>query len=181
MPAPRKRPGTRVDNRPQRQRHLEVAADAAPVSTTPSPPAGTLAATKLWWDEFWKSPHAASMTPVHMPVLERLVWCYDELRRTTKVVAKARMVQGSQGQPVANPLIGYTMALQKEIRSLEAELGIGLKSASNLGIVQGQEALTAQALNDMAEEVDERAGQEGAIEVTSREEADLLAGFEEAR
>lgn len=178
-PAKRKPPGTRVDNRPQRDRHLALA-DEADSPEIPPPPAGTLAATKAWWNEFWKSRHATAMTPVHMPVLERLVWCYDELRRTQKVVSKARMVQGSQGQPVANPLIGYTMTLQKEIRSLEAELGIGLKSASNLGITMGQEALTAQQLNAMAEEEVPGAGQEGAIDVASREEADLLEGFGEA-
>lgn len=177
-PAKRKPPGARVDNRPQRDRHLAVA-DPAEVPEVPPPPAGTLAPTKKWWEEFWRSRHAAAMTPVHLPVLERLVWCYDELRRTTKVVAKARMVQGSQGQPVANPLIGYTMALQKEIRSLESELGIGLKSASNLGITMGQEALTAQQLNAMAEEEVTGARQEGTIDVASREEA-LLEGFGEA-
>lgn len=179
MPANRKAPGSRVDNRPQRERHLAV---AEPVDTPdiPPPPPGTLAPTKKWWDEFWRSRHAAAMTPVHMPVLERLAECYDELRRTTKVVAKARMVQGSQGQPVANPLIGYKMALQKEIRSLEAELGIGLKAASNLGITMGQEALTAQQLNAMAEEEVTGAGQEGAIDVASREDEALLEGFGEA-
>lgn len=178
MPAKRKPPGTRVDTRPQRRQELHLV-DAEPPTEFPAPPAGTLAATKAWWEEFWKSKQAASMSPVHMPVLERLAWCYDELRRTSKVVSKARVVKGSQGQPVANPLIGYLSGLQKEIRSLESELGIGLKSASNLGITMGQEALTAHQLNAMAEEVP-GAGQEGAIETTSREEDDLLEGFGEA-
>lgn len=178
-PAKRKPPGARVDNRPQRDRHLAVA-EPAEAPEVPLPPAGTLAPTKKWWDEFWRSRHAAAMTPVHMPVLERLAECYDELRRTKKIVDKARIVQGSTGQPVANPLISYKMALQKEIRSLEAELGIGLKSASNLGITMGQEALTAQQLNAMAEEEVTGAGQEGTIDVASREEAALLEGFGEA-
>lgn len=182
MPAHRKPPGTRVDNRPQRDRSLAAVPDQADEPDIPAPPPGTLAPSKAWWADFWQSPQAKSMTPVHLPVLERLVWCYDELARTQRVVRKARVVKGSQGQPVANPLIGYLSGLQKEIRSLEAELGIGLKSASNLGIAMGVEALTAQKLNEMAEEgadADEEGG--GFIDTTGHEEAELLEGFGEAR
>lgn len=60
MPAKRKPPGTRVDTRPQRRQELHLV-DVPQPAEFPAPPPGTLAPTKAWWEEFWKSAKGRSI------------------------------------------------------------------------------------------------------------------------
>jgi hypothetical protein len=76
----------------------------------------------------------------------------DMQRRAWARYAKAPYVDGSQGQPVANPAFDEAMKLERAIVALEDRYGVSLKAFANLGVAVGQANLTAEELNGMAEE-----------------------------
>ena len=61
--------------------------------------------TKEWWNNFWDSDLATAIDiKSDLPVLERLASLMDERERIFKQAKKDRLVVGSQGQVVLNPL-----------------------------------------------------------------------------
>jgi P27 family predicted phage terminase small subunit len=189
MPAKKKAPGTRIDNRASRQRTHLTAAPELPAETgqdlaeieVPKPPSGLLAASRDQWQIYWASRLARPelLKEVDQVVVERWIFAYDEWKRAINAVRKNRLVKGSTGQPVANPLMGWAQSREKEMNSCQAELGIGPKSRSSLGLAVGQELLTAAELNKMAEEDPDdgsQPDQPDAIEVDGKE---ILEGFAE--
>jgi P27 family predicted phage terminase small subunit len=91
----------------------------------PAPPSGLLKASRDRWAEFWASPAAATVNlQSDLPRLLRWIGQTDEYDRVAKVCRKARLVKGSTGQPVLNPLIGYLGQLEGQIARAEAEFGM---------------------------------------------------------
>ena len=68
------------------------------------------------------------------------------------------------GQPVLNPLAPYLATLEATIARAEQELGLTPMARAKLGIVIGQEALTADALNRSLSRHDERDAEQDAID-----------------
>ena len=93
--------------------------------TAPKPPAGLLASSRARWRQFWDSPSAALVnTESDLPRLVRWIQAADEYDRAAKVVRTSRLVKGSMGQPVLNPLIGYLVHLEGVMTRAEAEFGM---------------------------------------------------------
>src|SRR5210317_996663 len=76
--------------------------------------------TKLWWEDFWNSDLASAVdTKSDQSAVYRLATLIDERERVYKQAKKERLVVGSQGQVVLNPLYSAMLKLDAEIRQLE--------------------------------------------------------------
>ena len=127
---------------------------------TPKPPTGLLAATRKQWAKYWESPVAEAIDRgSDMPALERLFRLYDERLRAYRGYRKERLVEGSQGQPVLNPLANVIEKCDKEIRALEDRLGLNPKSRLQLGITMTEAKRTLEDMNrDLEPDWDEEDG-----------------------
>jgi P27 family predicted phage terminase small subunit len=129
--------------------------ETATRTRAPSVPPGLLKKTKERWAAFWKSDYVRTVRDEHLPALERLFVLYDESERAMRAVKRKRMVKGSQGQPVQNPLLKYVESCNKEIRALEDRFGLTPGAMQRLGGA----AEFGQSLDEMnrelAEDVDE--------------------------
>lgn len=104
--------------------------------------------TKIWWNNFWESDLATAIDiKSDLPVLERLASLMDERERIFKQAKKDRLVVGSQGQVVLNPLYSALLKIDAEIRNLEDRIGLNPKARVSLGISIGQAKKTLADLN----------------------------------
>ena len=127
----------------------------------PAPPAGKdwLAAVKKEWTALWAHPISSTYDRnLHEAPLRRLFDLRDERERYRRVVRNAPLVQGSQGQTVANPLRSLMTTIDSEIRQLEDRFGLSTASLLKLGINLGQ---ARKSLNDLLGELDDDDGDEG--------------------
>ena len=117
-------------------------------ATAPPAPSGLLKATREAWDALWASPLAQFLDPVtDGPVLRRLWSLYDERERAYRGYRRARLVEGSQGQLVLNPLGRLMMQMDAEIRQLEDRIGLSPRARLQLGITLGEAARSLADLN----------------------------------
>ena len=95
------------------------------MTSPPRPPAGLLKPSRDRWRQFWDSPAAQAVNPESdLPRLIRWIQATDEYDRAAKVVREARLVKGSMGQPVLNPLVAYLIHLDGLISKAEGEFGM---------------------------------------------------------
>jgi len=95
------------------------------MTSPPRPPAGLLKPARNRWWHFWESDAANAVTlESDLPRLIRWIQASDEYDRATKVVTQSRLVKGSMGQPVLNPLVAYLAHLEGIIERAEAEFGM---------------------------------------------------------
>jgi P27 family predicted phage terminase small subunit len=88
--------------------------------------------------------------------IEQVVRAYDEIAAYRRVIRRDGVVQrGSQGQPVAHPLIAEVRKLEDRIDRNLAELGLSPSAAARLGLAV---ANTASKLDELAERRAKRAG-----------------------
>lgn len=93
--------------------------------TCPKPPAGLLKPSRDRWVQFWESRAALTVDLASdMPRLIRWIQASDEYDRTAKTIRSARLVKGSMGQPVLNPLVAYLVHLESMITRTEKEFGM---------------------------------------------------------
>ena len=93
--------------------------------TSPKPPAGLLKPSRDRWRQFWESPAAQAVNvESDLPRLIRWIQATDEYDRAARVVRKSRLVRGSMGQPVLNPLVAYLIHLDGLISKAEGEFGM---------------------------------------------------------
>ncbi len=145
MPVPPK-PGDRRQRRNTREVGPIV---AVPARSTPVPtaPADLLASTRAAWDAFWTSEQAGLVMPADHPALLRLFDLLDERERCARAARKQRLIEGSQGQPVLNPLLKQVAALDTEIRQLEDRFGLTPLSRLRLGVTFGEAHRSLADLN----------------------------------
>lgn len=172
--ANRKKPaGTQQGHRPSTA--LTVIDGDGP-QVIPRPPDGLLKGTQEAWAAYWSSSVRGAALEVDVVVVERWILARDEWQRALNAVRRRRVVEGSMGQPVLNPLASWVKSREDELHRCEAELGIGPKSRHNLGITVGQARMTAHELNRLtAEAEDSDDGPEDAVEAEARE---LLERFQ---
>ena len=110
--------------------------------------------TKEWWEDFWNSDIATAIDhKSDQSAVYRLATLIDERERVYKQAKKDRLVVGSQGQVVLNPLYSAMLKLDAEIRQLEDRIGMNPKSRVSLGIQIGGLKKTLADLNaDLEEE-----------------------------
>lgn len=107
-----------------------------------------LASTRKGWDEYWKSPVAAMVSAgSDMAGLVRLFSLVDEFERCYREFAGQRIVTGSKGQSVINPLGPFMMTLAREARALEDRFGGNIISRLRLSIDLNSAATSLDALN----------------------------------
>jgi P27 family predicted phage terminase small subunit len=177
VPARKKPPGTQQDRRPQRSRvtSLEVVrAEEVEVPAPPDPPGGLLKSTKEVWRKLFEASAAKAIEPVDHAVAERWLLARDEWQRALNAFRRKRLVQGSTGQPVLNPLATWIQSREAVMAKCEQVLGIGPKFRADLGFTAGKARLTVAQLNAMAEEGEPDSGDED----DDAEEAELLEEFE---
>lgn len=179
MPARKKQPGTQQDRRPQRARVGQLAVvDGGQGRSVPPPPkthGGLLKSSVDAWESFWDSVGAGAAVDVDLVVAERWILARDEWQRSLNGIRRRRLVEGSTGQPVLNPLTSWVASREAVMQKCEQQLGIGPKFRMDLGIAVGQARMTAAELNRMTEESD-AAGDED----TDTIEAEVLAEFDQA-
>jgi P27 family predicted phage terminase small subunit len=113
----------------------------------PPPAPGLLKASRASWERFWSSPLAPLTIPADLPALERLWSLYDERARAYRGYRHERLVEGSQGQPVLNPLAAAMKAMDAEIRALEDRFGLTPMARLRLGVQLGEAARSLEDLN----------------------------------
>ena len=143
-----------VDQREHRIRPKLVDIGAYKERNIPKLSGRYLKITKLWWEDFWTSDLASAIdTKSDQSIVYRLATLIDERERIYKQAKKDRLVVGSQGQAVLNPLYSAMLKIDAEIRQLEDRLGMNPKSRISLGIQLGQMKKTLADLNaDLEEE-----------------------------
>lgn len=93
--------------------------------TAPKPPSGLLTSSRERWANFWDSQAALAVDLASdMPRLIRWIQATDEYDRTARAIRQARLVKGSMGQPVLNPLVSYLVHLEGMITRTEKEFGM---------------------------------------------------------
>ena len=119
------------------------------VPEMPSPPQGArwLKHSRDWWHAVWCEDIAATWTTSDRPMVERLLTLVEERERARRGTSHSRLVEGSQGQPVLNPLAKYMLEVDKEIRQLEDRLGLSPRARLQLGV---QFADASRSLADLA-------------------------------
>ena len=163
-----------------------VAVPVPAIKESPPAPPGLLKATRLEWEAFWADPLARMVKPSDISALERLFQFKDEQERCRRAVTRrppaprrradedneswgarlqeyadltrrtGRVVEGSQGQPVLNPLYRQISSLEKDIRQLEDRFGMTLASRLKLGITFADAAKSLEEINRRADaDVDE--------------------------
>lgn len=105
------------------------------MTSPPKPPTGLLPASRTRWKQFWDS-HAAQAVNLEsdLPRLIRWIQATDEYDRVSKTVRDARLVKGSMGQPVLNPLVAYLIHLDQLISKAEGEFGMTPMSRQRLNL-----------------------------------------------
>jgi P27 family predicted phage terminase small subunit len=116
--------------------------------SAPSPPRRRwLRATERAWGSFWGSDVASLVTPADMGALQRLHDLYDERERALRGYRKQRLVEGSMGQRVINPLGRAIATFDAEIRALEDRFGLTPQARLRLGVVFGEARRSLDQIN----------------------------------
>lgn len=124
----------------------------------PEPPTGMLKQVLDSWAMFWRSPLARLVQiDSDLPSLYRLFTLYDERERCYRAVRKERLVMGSQGQMVLNPLYRQMSTNDTEIRNLEDRFGLTPMARLKLGVQMGDAARSLADINAALEDDDDEA------------------------
>lgn len=115
----------------------------------PEPPDGLQERTVEQWESYWCSDVAQVVERrSDMAGVRRLFQLYDERDRAYQGYRGERLVEGSQGQPVINPLAKVMQNLDSEIRQLEDRFGLNPKARLQLGIHMTEARKGLSALMD---------------------------------
>lgn len=121
---------------------------AAEMGEVPEAPRGLLKVTRAAWNAYWSSPLADAVEiATDLPAIHRLFTLRDERERALRAYRKKRVVKGSQGQPVVNPVWSSAQKMDSEIRQLEDRLGLTPKARAQLGITLGEAKRSLDDLN----------------------------------
>ena len=148
MPGP---VGKRAD---RRQGHRARAGNTPPLalvrgSQKPPPPCpgNLLKRSQAEWVRLWKLPISIIWDGGDRLVCERMIRLKDEEYRIARAIARRRVVKGSRGQSVQNPLMRRQESLWTEIRQLEDRLGLSPRARLQLGIALGDAYKSLDQLN----------------------------------
>lgn len=145
-PAPKKPSQRQRRNKPTSAPVLKAAPPAA--SDRPAAKKDWLVATRKRWDDYWASKLARLVDPVlDLQALERLFDLHDERERAMRAFRKKRLVTGSKGQLVLNPLGRMMKEYDAEIRQLEDRFGMSPSARQRLQADLGDDSGSLEELN----------------------------------
>jgi len=150
MPTPRKPLALKAGHSKGRKEAPRLGIVPKRDETKPAPkaPGGLGAPARSVWRAYWRSQvSAAADRDADMHRIDRWIKAVDEYDKVLEVFRKTRLVKGSTGQPVLNPLSAYLSALEGQISRAEHELGLTPMARLRLGITYGEAQLTALELN----------------------------------
>ncbi len=163
MPGPPPKDPGRRQRRNTRSLDATIPAPAGP-GLVPAAESDWLKVIKDQWSALWRHPIVATFDrELHEPTLRRLFDLRDERERYRRAVRKEPLVEGSQGQPVLNPLRATMATIDKELTALEDRFGLNVGALLKLGINYGQ---AKKSLDDLSrgiygpDDEDEDAGEE---------------------
>lgn len=127
----------------------------------PDPPAcpdrlggvAPLAATVQAWDRLWRS-DVVSVVDLRSDREAVVRWAtlLDERERAFRAYRRQRLVEGSQGQAVLNPLWAVVRSCDGELRALEDRIGLSPKARLQLGITYAEAGKSLDELNRLMDE-----------------------------
>lgn len=138
----KKAAGTAAD--PRNGRRAEVVSTAVALEVALPRPRDTYQPLALLvWDGYWAELVATTVTTADLMVVYAWITAYDDSLVKHAEADKNPVVDGSQGQPTANPLYAVAKASMDLAMSCARQLGIGAKNRADLGIalVAGRNAL----------------------------------------
>jgi hypothetical protein len=143
VPTPRK-PAER-----RQRRNKPPAVVGLPSRKTECPPAprGLLTQWANAWAAYWDSPLAGAVAETDIPALKRLFEMRDLRTRFDILCKKQLFLDGSQGQPVLNPLLRQIAQLDSSILQLEDRFGLTPKARGVVGAQVGPQQTTLDDLN----------------------------------
>jgi len=114
-----------------------------------------LAETTEAWNRLWASPVASVVDLASdREAVVRWASLLDERERAFRAFRRKRIVEGSNEQPVLNPLWGVVKACDSELRALEDRIGLSPKARLQLGITYAEAASSLDELNEWMDEED---------------------------
>ena len=147
MPAKKKPPGTRQDNRTDRGLVVVEISDEGR-SVPELPLADPRVEASNLWASFWSSDLSQVVEmDTDVNLVGRWIRYVDQWYRAMDEFEARPMTAGSQGQTRANPIFKVIEALERFIKDAESNLGLNPLARSKLGIAIGQGELTAQEVN----------------------------------
>lgn len=155
MPGPAPKPAAKRQRRNQRDVGAISVVPTAVASDHPEPQKGLLKAVEQTWFEFWTSETSGLVKPADLPALHRLWSLYDERQRCLNSARKGRVVEGSTGQPVLNPLYKHMATLDSQIVALEDRFGLTPMARLKLGVTFGEAHRSLADLNASVEADDD--------------------------
>ena len=121
---------------------------SAQVEAVPEAPRDLLRVTRELWKSYWASAVAEVVErATDLPAIRRLFTLHDERERAYRAYRKDRLVEGSKGQPVVNPIARQMSSMDAEIRQLEDRLGLTPKARAQLGVTFGKAQRSLEDLN----------------------------------
>ena len=155
-----------------------IASDHFPDGPPPPPEEITHLEAVEAWEAIWAEPQARGFTRADLVILRRYIVAYQEWIGAMASVSASPMVDGSMGQPVQNPLMGWASSREALMEKCEKQLGIGLRNRADLGISVGVAKMTAHQLNEMARKG--RSGDADSAPKRRRTKAEIAAARAEA-
>jgi P27 family predicted phage terminase small subunit len=142
-----------TDRRPQRHRGM-VLPFRRPEGPPPAmPPGRFLKQSRDVWARFWTAPISQTVDrESDVGQVERWITYIDEWLRAMRGFRKERIVEGSTGQPVLNPLGAYALKLERLLAKVEEKFGLTPLDRMRLGITFGE---AHRSLRDINAELDE--------------------------
>src|SRR3990167_390594 len=162
MTARLQKPRSRIQNRQAGRKAGLVLAFKRPEEPPPEMPAPLNGKWRLetaaLWQAFWTAPIAQVVDrESDMPRLLRWIAYWDEWFRAMRAFRRRRMVEGSMGQPVINPLSNYIAVVEGKIERIEEKFGLTPLDRMRLGISFGE---AQRSLADMNADLDDDADAE---------------------
>lgn len=111
-----------------------------------------LSSTVEAWDRLWSSDVVTVVDLLSdLETVTRWASLLDERERAMRAFRKERLVAGSQGQAVLNPLWTVIRACDTELRALEDRLGLSPRARLQLGITYAEAGKSLDELNRLME------------------------------
>lgn len=123
-------------------------------ATVPRRPVGLAQRGQREWVNVWAAGARWLQPDRDYHWIEQIARAYDEIQEYRRLIrADGRVQHGSQGQPVAHPLIAEVRRLEERIDKNLAELGLSPTAAARLGLAVVK---TESKLDELAAKREER-------------------------